>query len=258
MITKNERNSVKALKRKETRASENRMVVEGVKGVCELLNSSIVTERIYITTGLDFPEASKLAKENEVEVVDVSKKDMEIMSSLKNAPGILAVGQTISLTPSEFIEKSKSSEIPTIIILDDLVDPGNVGTLIRTAHWFGLAGVFCSERTVDVWNTKTIQASMGSVFNLPLCIGNVEEFISNNKLNCAVLDAGGENIYECNVVPDAIIVGSESHGVSASVRELCETTWSIPGSGEVESLNAAIAGSIVSSELFRRLSSLNK
>ena len=99
---------------------------------------------------------------------------------------------------------------------------------------------------------------MGSVFNLPIGKGGIAEFISENKLNCAVLDAGGENIYESNVLPDAIIVGSESHGVNEAIRSLCETTWSIPGSGNVESLNAAIAGSIVSSELFRRLISLSK
>lgn len=258
MITKNQRNSVKALKRKETRAIENRMVVEGFKGVFELLNSKVVTERIYITSGLNFPEVTNLASEKNVEVCRVSKKDMEIMSSLKNAPGLLAVGQTITTTPSDLVNLIKSSKIPTILVLDDLVDPGNVGTLIRTAHWFGLAGVMCSDRTVDIWNAKTIQASMGSVFNLPIGKGGIAEFITENKLNCAVLDAGGENIYESNVLPDAIIVGSESHGVNEAIRSLCETTWSIPGSGNVESLNAAIAGSIVSSELFRRLSSLSK
>ena len=84
----------------------------------------------------------------------------------------------------------------------------------------------CSDRTVDIWNAKTIQASMGSVFNLPIESGGIAEFISENKLNCAVLDAGGENIYESNVLPDAIIVGSESHGVNEAIRSLCETTWS--------------------------------
>lgn len=259
MITKNERNSIKALKNKETRALENRMVVEGVKGVCELLESSMVTELIYVTTGLDFPKVFKLAQEKSVEIVEVAKKDMEIMSSLKKAPGILAVGETSSITYSALTKRLRSQEtvVPSIMILDDLSDPGNVGTLIRTAHWFGFAGVFCSERTADIWNTKTIQASMGSVFNIPVCVGNPVEFVSNNKLNCAVLDAGGENLYESKMLPDAIIVGSESHGVGKELRELCETVWSIPGSGEVESLNAAVAGAIVSSELFRRLSSLS-
>lgn len=257
MITKNERNSIKALKRKENRALENLMVVEGVKGVAELLNSSIITERIYITTGLQFPEIINLASENSAEVIEVSKKDMEIMSSLKNAPGILAVGQITHFSPKDLATRIKSSKVPTVMILDDLVDPGNVGTLIRTAHWFGLAGVLCSERTVDIWNAKTIQASMGSVFNLPISIGSITDFITTNDLNCVVLDAGGENIYDSKSLPDAIVVGSESHGPSEAVIELCDVCWSIPGKGEVESLNAAIAGSIVCSELFRRLSSLS-
>jgi len=258
MITKNERNSIKALKRKENRALENRMVVEGLKGVAELLKSSIITERIYITTGLHFPELINLAAENSADVIEVSKKDMEMMSSLKNAPGVLAVGQITHFSPKDLATRIQSSKVPTVMILDDLVDPGNVGTLIRTAHWFGLAGVLCSERTVDIWNAKTIQASMGSVFNLPISIGSITDFIKSNDLSCAVLDAVGENIYNSQSLPDAIVVGSESHGPSEAVRELCDVCWSIPGNGEVESLNAAIAGSIVSSELFRRLSSLSK
>lgn len=258
MITKNERNSIKALKHKENRALEGRMVVEGFKGVSELLESSLVTERIYITSGMDFLNVSKLARENEVEVIEVSSKDMEIMSSLKKAPGVLAVGKTGSTTEAGLLEAKRASKVPSILILDDLVDPGNVGTLIRTAHWFGLAGVYCSERTVDVWNSKTIQASMGSVFNLPVCKGDIVEFIQSNNLNCAALDAGGENLYESEMLPDAIVVGSESHGISESLRGVCEAVWSIPGAGEVESLNAAVAGAIVSSELFRRLSKLSK
>lgn len=234
------------------------MVVEGFKGVCELLESSLVTERIYITSGMDFPNVSKLARENEVEVVEVSSKDMEIMSSLKKAPGVLAVGKTGSTTETGLLEAKGASKVPAILILDDLVDPGNVGTLIRTAHWFGLAGVYCSERTVDVWNSKTIQASMGSVFNLPICKGDIVEFIQSNNLSSAALDAGGENLYESEMLPDAIVVGSESHGISEALRGACEVVWSIPGAGKVESLNAAVAGAIVSSELFRRLSKLSK
>ena len=236
------------------------MVVEGFKGVLELLNSSLITERIYVTTGSDYPAIKSVAQENEVEVCEVSKKDMEIMSSLKKAPGVLAVGEIKYSTEElllRFLKNPQDSAIPTLLLLDDLVDPGNVGTLIRTASWFGLAGVVCSPRTVDVWNAKTIQSSMGSVFNTPIIVADLKEFIESNNINCVVLDAGGSDLHFSEILPSAIVVGSESHGVSKSLSEISSEVWSIPGSGNAESLNASIAGSIACSVLAQKWSSLS-
>ena len=232
------------------------MVVEGIKGVLELLNSSLVTERIYVTSGFAVAELESY----DVEIIDVSSKDMEIMSSLKKAPGVLAVGAIKTYEPQIIIDRlssCKENGVPAIMILDDLVDPGNVGTLVRSAHWFQLAGVICSPRTVDVWNTKCIQASMGSVFSMPICVADPVEFITKHNLNCAALDAGGENIHQSEQFPDAFIVGSESHGLSPELQKVCKTTWAIPGYGGAESLNASIAGAIVTAELARRHSISN-
>jgi TrmH family RNA methyltransferase len=255
MLTKNERNSIKALRLKENRSRENLMVVEGIKGVLELLRSDLVTERIYVTSGYDVSEIESVAGSSEI--IEVSSKDMEIMSSLKKAPGVLAVGSIKRYDGQHIIDRLSSNKVngvPSILILDDLVDPGNVGTLIRTAHWFQLAGIVCSGRTADVWNTKSIQASMGSVFNFPICVTDPVAFIKDNKLTCAALDASGENLFESEYFPDAFIVGSESHGLSDGLLEQCEKTWAIPGSGKVESLNASVAGAIVTAELSRRWS----
>ena len=255
MLTKNERNSIKALRSKENRIRENRMVVEGIKGVVELLNSSLVTERIYITSDTDCPELKKLAFDKDIEICQVSSKDMDIMSSLKKAPGVLAVGKPRiydAKSICEFVLNQSNTSIPCMLMLDDLNDPGNVGTLIRTAYWFGFEGVICSPRTSDVWNAKSIQASMGSVFNIPIAVAELTETIKSNQLNCAILDASGENLYNSDVIPNAVIVGSESHGLSKGIRDLVQTVWAIPGSGEAESLNASVAGAIVCSELSRR------
>ncbi|MBM55876.1 MAG: hypothetical protein CMB32_04885 [Euryarchaeota archaeon] len=256
-MTKNERNSVKSLRSKENRLRENRMVVEGAKGVCELLNSSLVTERIYTTSGSENAELNKLASENNVEICKVSSKDMEIMSSLKNAPGVLAVGKPRLYDANQICElatKNINGNTPCLLMLDNLNDPGNVGTLIRTAHWFGFAGVICSPKTADVWNTKSIQASMGSVFNIPIAVADLAEIIVSNKLNCAILDAKGVDLYNSQAIPNAVIVGSESHGLSDDIRSLGQTIWAIPGNGGAESLNASIAGAIVCAEISRRLS----
>ena len=259
MLTKNERNSIKSLRTRENRHRLNRMVVEGSKGVLELLNSSLITERIYVTSGFECSTIKSVAKEKCVDVCEVSSKDMEIMSSLKNAPGVLAVGEIIYSSVDQIISivNSSESEVPTILLLDDLVDPGNVGTLIRTALWFGFAGVVCSPRTADVWNSKAIQSSMGSVFYMPIVVQDLDDFLTSNAIQCIALDAGGISIYESDKIPGAIIVGSESHGISEILLKNVDEIWSIPGGGSAESLNASIAGSIACSVVSKTWSDLN-
>jgi TrmH family RNA methyltransferase len=257
MLTKNERNSIKALRHRENRRVEKLMIVEGSKGVEELLNSGFETLRIYVTSGVEFSVIKVLAEKREVVIIDVSSKDMQIMSSLKSAPGVLAVGKIKEIDASAVVEKMKNKDnngIGTILILDDLADPGNVGTLIRTADWFGLSGVICSPKTVDVWNSKTIQSSMGSVFNIPICIADPVEVLKEFKLKTVSLDTNGENLYHSDFSPEALVVGSESHGVSKDLATACNESWAIPGSGITESLNVAIAGAIVTAELARRSS----
>ena len=257
MLTKNERNSIKALRHRENRNLEKRMVVEGVKGVEELLRSGFETLEIYATSSVELNEIIVLADEKNVAIIDVSSKDMQIMSSLKTAPGVLAVGGVKVTDVSSVVENMRSNDsqnIGTILILDNLSDPGNVGTLIRTADWFGLSGVICSPKTVDVWNSKTIQSSMGSVFRIPICIADPVEVLKEFNLKTVSLDTDGENLYHSDFSPEAFVVGSESHGVSEDLAKACDTSWSIPRKGVTESLNAAIAGAIVTAELARRSS----
>jgi RNA methyltransferase, TrmH family len=255
MLTKNERNSIKSLRNRENRRQKKLMVVEGNKVVEELLNSGFETLRIYITSGGEFSVIRHLAEKKNVLIIEVSLRDMRIMSSLKSAPGVLAVGKIRETEASSVIESMRSKDIKsvgTILILDDLADPGNVGTLIRTAEWFGLSGVICSPNTVDVWNSKVIQSSMGSIFKIPLCIADPVEVLKQFKLKAVSLDTHGEDLYQSDFAPEALVIGSESHGVSEKLGKACHKSWVIPGIGMTESLNAAIAGAIVTSELARR------
>lgn len=260
ILTKNERNAIKALRNRENRLNEKRMVVEGDKCVIELLKSSIETKRIYVTNGVEIGEIRTLADNKSVEVIEISSKDMGIMSSRRTAPGILALGQIVEFSVENVVGTIKNAQnqvIPTLMILDDLADPGNVGTLIRTADWFGISGIVCSPRTADIWNPKTIQSSMGSVFRIPICTADPLDVISSHGLKAVALDAGGDDIFETKLLPDAIIIGSESHGLSDGLIDACDATWAIPGKGNAESLNAAIAGAIVTSELSRRVIALS-
>ena len=128
MLTKNERNAIKALRHRENRLNEKLMVVEGDKCVIELLKSSIETKRIYVTNGIEIDEIRTLAEKKMIEVTEVTSKDMVIMSSMRTAPGVLALGRTVEFSADDVLGDMKNiqnSAIPTVMILDDVSDPGN-------------------------------------------------------------------------------------------------------------------------------------
>ena len=170
---------------------------------------------------------------------EVSAKDLEMMTNFKTAPGVLAV------TQFELARSIQVSEQPWLY-LDDVQDPGNVGTLIRVADWFGWGGVIVSPQSADPMSPKSIQSAMGSTFHVPIHVGTFET-LPPALLGCVVgLDAGGVNLFSQPkpLNPSLVVVGSESHGLSDKVVESCHHIASIPGNGRAESLNASVAGAI--------------
>ena len=254
MLTKNERNSIKALRHRENRRAEKLMVVEGNKGVEELLHSGFETLRIFATSGFDISVIKVLAEKKEVVIIDVSSKDMQIMSSLQSAPGVLAVGKIKEVDASVVVDKMKNKDnngIGTILILDDLSDPGNVGTLIRTANWFGLSGVICSPKTVDVWNAKTIQSSMGSIGRVRISYMDFEDLLANTNYSGVAADLTGVKLNNYSYSKNQIIFfGSESNGFSEKLSSGLKNKITIERfNNNVESLNLASSVAIVLSEL---------
>ena len=241
VMTKALRQHIRSLKQRKSRWEHEQILVEGEKCIAELCKSDWSVERIYFTTpweGADFwsglegvtPEMTTL----------VSSKDMEMMSAMKTPPGLLATAKP----PKDFNSEFTTNDLT--LFLDNVADPGNVGTLIRVADWFGLSGVVVSPQSADPIGPKALQSAMGSTFHIPIVVRSFENLPEKMKAHAIGLDAGGQDLFEgaFNSTPTLLVVGSESHGVSDDVKAGCHSMAAIPGAGRAESLNASVAGAI--------------
>jgi RNA methyltransferase, TrmH family len=243
MISKNQMRYVKSLRLQKHRMEHQQFTVEGTKSVLELLDSDFEVE--FIICSEDHPEPS-----TSVPVHLVSTRDMKELSALTTPPGLMAVVKL----PNWYLSPSAPSEADVnkgILVLDGVRDPGNLGTLIRTAEWFGFKRILADSDTVDCFNPKVVQASMGSVFRMEVLYHSLETF-SGIEAPWYGLDLGGSSLFEQTSTRGYFVVGNESHGLRAAVRERITEYLHIPGGGNAESLNAAMSGAILLSELFRK------
>jgi len=231
-ISKNEIKLIRSLQQKKFRMQEQLFVVEGRKAVEEALGfeSSVVKA---FTSDEDF--AIKFR------VPHIHARDMEQISSLAQPPGYLAVLKQ-KKTTLDIIEGK------TFCVANAISDPGNLGTLIRTCEWFGVDALLLDDQCVDVYNSKVVQATMGSVLRLPFASATSNELIEYFRLKEIPLlaaDLNGTPIQSFKAPEKwALVVGSESHGVSEQFVKASATRLTIPSMGSAESLNASIAGGI--------------
>ncbi len=240
MVTANQKKFVKSLTLKKNRTAHGCFVVEGVKLVDELLLSNFEVKAIYATSNW-------LMDNLGVEAQEVSNKDLASMSSFKTSNEVLAV---VNQKQPNIIDLTNG----LVIALDNLQDPGNFGTIIRTADWFGIKNIVCSTGSVDIYNPKVIQATMGSLFRVNLVYTDLMELFSQNEkitVYGAVLD--GENIYAKTLSTKSavILMGNESKGISSDLLPFVTDKIKIPGFGSAESLNVATATAVICSEFKR-------
>lgn len=242
MLSKNQAKIVKSLRLKKFRLEYGLFIAEGDKVVDELLASKWPLKMLFTTRNDDAVRhpLSQL----------ITEREMEQISSMSNAPGLLAVAEL----PQWYIhpEKHLPEEANWVIALDGIRDPGNLGTLLRTAAWFGVPAVVASLDTADCFNPKVIQSAMGTLFRLPVHYLDLEVFIRQTNLPVFGLDLEGENLYTGSFGNGIYIVGNESHGLRDEARRLCHSYVNIPGERGAESLNAAVSASILMAELYRR------
>ena len=242
MITKNTIKQIASLRQQKFRKELGLFVVEGRKMVEELLRSDFKIAGLYATEA--FLNANPSFTDAEV----VSEMQMEQMSGQDTPPGILAVVRI----PEQGNIKISSRYV---LALDGIANPGNMGTLIRTAEWFGISDVVCSMDCVELWNPKTVQATMGSLFRVKVWKTDLAAYLGQAKTEgLAVYGAllEGESLFQMKEKPDGIIViGSESHGIRPEVLPCITHPITIPrvGGSATESLNAAVAGGIIMAEL---------
>ena len=231
-ISKNEIKLIRSLQQKKFRIQENLFVIEGRKAVEEALGFAKKVLKVFTT---DEAFASKF------QVPLIHSRDMEQISSLTQPPGYLAVMKQEFLELNSLVGK-------TFCIANAISDPGNLGTLIRTCEWFGVDALLLDENSVDVFNSKVVQASMGSILRLPVVSSTAKEIIDFFRLKEIPLlaaDLNGTPIQTFKAPEHwALVVGSESHGVSEEFLQSSATRLTIPSLGKAESLNASIAGGI--------------
>jgi TrmH family RNA methyltransferase len=238
MVSKNELKLITSLHQKKYRNKHQLFIAEGAKGVLELLDSELQPYKIFKTRDIDGLPLDK--------TVQISAGEMKKLSSLKTPSEVLAVFHM----PEEKNEKGEG----LILVLDDVRDPGNLGTIIRLCDWFGVSQLLCSENTVDCYNPKVVQATMGSLARVQINYVDLENYLgsTDKPIYGAIME--GENVYDSTLAKDAVLVmGNESNGISSSILKKVTNTLSIPrfGSRQTESLNVATATAILLSE-FRR------
>ncbi|RAK20957.1 TrmH family RNA methyltransferase [Flavobacterium aquaticum] len=240
MVSKNQIKLITSLQQKKYRKQEQLFFAEGVKVVQELLNSNFELQDLF-TTKQDFLTVSK----NKVHAI--SEAELKKISALTTPNTCLAVFKIPKA--KEMIEKG------LIVALDDVRDPGNLGTIIRLCDWFGIETLFCTDESVDIYNPKVVQATMGSISRVNVVYGNLELFLSQTKLPVFGTFMDGKNIYQEKLPKEGVIImGNEANGISPSVEKLVSERIAIPRFGNLqvtESLNVATATAIILSEFKR-------
>ena len=238
MVSKNELKLITSLHQKKYRSKHQLFIAEGIKGVLELLESKLLPYALFVTQQVDGLPIGNTVK--------IGAGEMKKLSCLKTPTEILGVFHMPA-------QKSLKTE-GLILALDNVRDPGNLGTIIRLCDWFGISQLVCSENTVDCYNPKVVQATMGSLARVQINYLELEEFLTSTDkpIYGAIMD--GENVYKSKLPKEAILVmGNESNGIGTSILHKVNNTLSIPrfGSQQTESLNVATATAILLSE-FRR------
>lgn len=237
-LSKNEIKLVKSLQIKKYRDLNRLFVVEGVKLVGELLEQGhFKIDGIFYTADFE----GKIP--NSIHSFEITETELGRISGLKSPNKVLAVVKYPSERVIDFDEEN------LVLLLDNINDPGNLGTIIRTADWFGVKQIIASKATVDLFNPKVIQSSMGAVYRIHFHRTDLDPILDNlyeNGFQIMGAALGGENLYRSKFkVKTALIMGNESHGISKQLKQKTEKMVLIPQFGKAESLNVAMATGII-------------
>lgn len=239
MLVKSQLKLTRSLQQKKYRNQHGLFFVEGKKTVQELLVSNLRPHKVYCldTETLDMPDSM---------VVKVSMAELKQMSCLKNPPGVLGVFHIPKIDQVDFSD--------WIVALDDVRDPGNLGTIIRLCDWFGIQHIICSKNTVDCYNPKVLQASMGSIARVAIQYVDLVDFLKDASMAVYGAFMNGVSVYEAKLPKKGILVlGNEANGISKEINALVSKEISIPqfGNKTTESLNVATASAILLNEIRR-------
>lgn len=247
-LSKNKISYIQSLKQKKYRNQHNTFVAEGSKLVFDLIRNT-PCQLLVISDNLK----DSITQVNAKEIIIASKEELKKASHLSTPPDAIAVfyQKNHDLTKIDYAQKLN-------LVLDEIQDPGNLGTIIRIADWFGIENIFCSHNTVDIYNTKTVQATMGAIARVNVYYANIVDILNlhpHSPIYGTFLD--GNDIYKEPLSKEGFIVmGNEGKGISPVIERLITNRLYIPNfsinSTTSESLNVAMATAVVCSEFRRR------
>lgn len=256
MITSNQNSKIKLVRALLGRAKERReaglFVIEGVRLFEEAVNSNWEFHFVLYDETLNERGRKKLESLKNIEVEEVSASVMKSISETESPQGILAV--------LKFSQLPITNNLNFVLIPDQIRDPGNLGTLLRSAVATGVQTVLLPPDTTDAFAPKVLRSGMGAHFKLPIQEMSWEEIkkfvgATHSDLQVLIADMNGQSCWENDLTkPIALIIGSEAGGASESARKLANGKISIPMSGDIESLNAGVAGSVLMFEVLRQRS----
>ncbi|WP_431294623.1 TrmH family RNA methyltransferase [Pedobacter sp. P26] len=245
MLSKSQISFIKSLHQKKYRKEHGLFIVEGIKSIQEFFQSSYQIHTIFYNSE-QYNLLPKLPAN--INLFEVKNAELDKISTLQTPQGFLALVH---------IPKNKELDLKELkneftLVLDGVQDPGNMGTIIRTADWFGFKNIICSADSVEVFNPKTVQATMGSLSRINIYEADLPVLLEKNTIPVfgALLD--GESIYKTQWGTEGLVIlGNEGKGISAEVIKKINTPVTIPKIGEAESLNVAVSAAIFCAELVR-------
>lgn len=219
-------------------------MVEGAKSVGELLASDFEVLTIVGTAPYMLQKASKI--NSQIEMIEVGEEELSRLGSFQSNQTAIAIAR-MKLNKSV---RPLSTEYG--LVLDDIRDPGNLGTIIRIADWYGIRNIIASEQCADFYNPKVITASMGSFCRVNVCYTSLTSYLTHKQGTLYGTFLDGQNVHQVNFERGGLIViGNEAHGISQEVEHFVDQRISIPRFGKAESLNAAVATAIVLDNMLR-------
>lgn len=255
MLSSKIKKHLNQLQQKKHRKEFKEFVIEGVKGVEEAIKSNAEVILVIIEGNRreekNFEKILKITNNKNIPVEFCGRKDIGEIKTTDTFPGVLAVVEQ----PGIFLEDIVNG---SIVCLDGVKDPGNMGTIIRTVDWFGIKNILLSEDCVDISNPKVVRSTMGSIFHVNIfrsdnIVASLTELKDKYGRKIVSLSLDGENLnrdkVEINGDKSIFVFGSESHGVRAEIEKMSDKKYTIPGRGEAESLNVAVSAGILMSKL---------
>jgi TrmH family RNA methyltransferase len=239
MVTKSELKYIQSLSDKKVRLETGCFIAEGVKLVGEMIAAGYPLKAVYALDSWESPDPS-------IELNRIEAFELEKMSLLQTPNQVLAV----AIMPQN--KEVLNLAGPLTIVLDGIQDPGNMGTIIRSADWFGITQIVASEDTVDVYNPKVIGATMGSFMRVSVVYKNLQEWIPTIKLPVYGALLEGDNVFTIKTPQKGLLViGSEGKGIRENIIDFITHPVTIPKIGDAESLNAGVAAGIIVAQLTR-------